>query len=92
MGTWGVCHLRQALGQLFMVKKIYTATPLTPIFDSFQNFSHIIAIESVIYAEIKNIEKSLEEKHGIYLQAPSNANKTLSAAKSETNELLEEKS
>lgn len=40
----------------------YIQTTLTPIFDTLQNFHHIIAIETDI-TELKNIEKSLEEKH-----------------------------
>lgn len=43
-------------------KEKYIQTTLTPIFDSLQNFSHIVAIETDV-TELKNIEKSLEEKH-----------------------------
>ena len=40
----------------------YIQTTLTPIFDTLQNFSHIVAIETDI-TELKNIERTLEEKH-----------------------------
>lgn len=43
-------------------KEKFIQTTLTPIFDSLQNFSHIVAIETDI-TELKNIEKTLEEKH-----------------------------
>ena len=76
-------------------KEKYIQTTLTPIFDSFQNFSHIIAIESDI-TEIKNIEKSLEEKHKHLLSTTENlenANKTLEKQQQEIQKqtkLLEE--
>ncbi|MGE0078591.1 MAG: adenylate/guanylate cyclase domain-containing protein [Bacteroidales bacterium] len=55
----------------FNGKEKFIQTTLTPIFDSLQNFSHIIAIESDI-TELKNIEKSLEEKHKHLLSITKN--------------------
>lgn len=43
-------------------KEKFIQTTLTPIFDSLQNFSHIVAIETDI-TELKNIERTLQEKH-----------------------------
>ncbi len=69
-------------------KEKYIQTTLTPIFDTFQNFSHIIAIETDI-TELKNIEKSLEEKHNHLLKTTENlenANKTLEEQQHEIQE------